>query len=331
MEEVKEERVNERLMEQRKEKLAAFFKSSGIWVALALLAAIVLGVYIRSLPMQDHSGEFPSLAKFIFTPWQSFSGKPGLWDITTNTWTLGPDLDPWLFLRYAKTIVEEGGMPKFDMMRNVPLGFETAKETLLLSRMIAWTYYIFHFINPAVNVEFAGVVFPVVMFALTIISFFLFVREIFIRKDKESKTNANLIALISTFVMIVIPAFLSRTVAGIPEKESAGFFFMFLTFYFFLLAWKTENLKKALVIGVLAGISTALMDLVWGGVSFIYVTIAVATFLAFILNKIGKKEFFTWHKVKPGTYYLDIYWLGGQSHPVFKLGGSGEIKVKYEL
>ncbi len=292
MEEVKEEKLNEGLMNERKEKLIAFFKKSGFWVAIVLIAAIVLGVYIRSLPMQDHSGEFPSLAKFIFTPWKSFSGKPGLWDVTTNTWTLGPDLDPWLFLRYAKAIVEQGSLPAVDTFRNVPLGFEPAKETVLLPYMIAWTYDIFHFINPAINVEFAGVVFPVVMFALTIISFFFFVREIFIKKEKESRTNANLIALISTFIMIVIPAFLSRTVAGIPEKESAGFFFMFLSFYLFLRAWKTENLRNALILGGLAGVSTALMDLVWGGVSFIYVTIAVATFLAFILNKVGKKEFF---------------------------------------
>jgi len=291
MEENKEEKLEEGLIDERKEKLIAFFKKSGFWVVIVLLAAIILGVYIRSLPMQDHSGAFPSLAKFVFTPWESFSGKPGLWDITTNTWTLGPDLDPWLFLRYAKTIVEQGSLPKIDTFRNVPLGFETAKETMLLSYMITWTYYIFHFINSNVNVEFAGVVFPVVMFALTILSFFFFVREIFMRKDKESRTNANLIALISTFIMIVIPAFLSRTVAGIPEKESAGFFFMFLAFYLFLRAWKTENLKNALILGVLAGVSTALMDFVWGGVSFLYVTVAIATFLAFILNKVGKKEF----------------------------------------
>jgi asparagine N-glycosylation enzyme membrane subunit Stt3 len=42
--------------------------------------------------------------------------------------------------------------------------------------------------------------------------------------------------------MIIIPAFLSRTVAGIPEKESVAFFFMFLSFYLFLKAWKSERI-----------------------------------------------------------------------------------------
>jgi asparagine N-glycosylation enzyme membrane subunit Stt3 len=290
MEEDKEINSQE-LMEKRKKQVIAFFKKTNYWVLIALIIAVILGVYIRSLPMQDHStGAIPSLPQFIFTPWKSFSGTPGTWDITTNTWTLGPDLDPWLFTRYAKTIVEQGSLPEIDHMRNVPLGTETAKETRLLPYMIAGNYYIFNTISD-INVEFAAVVFPVVMFALTIISFFLFVREVFARKDKESKLKANIIALISTFIMIVIPAFLSRTVAGIPEKESAGFFFMFLSFYLFLKGWKTKNLKTSLTLGILAGISTAAMALIWGGVSFVYVTIATATFLAFILNKVTKKEF----------------------------------------
>jgi asparagine N-glycosylation enzyme membrane subunit Stt3 len=280
------------LIEKRKEKVISFFKKSNLWVIIILIFAVIVGVYIRSLPMQDHSSaDIPSLSKFILTPGDAFKGAPGLWDITTNTWTLGPDLDPWLFLRYADTIVKQGSLPVVDPMRNVPLGFETAKETRLLPYMIAWTYNLLHYIHPNTNIELAGAVFPVIMFALTIISFFIFVRELFIRKDKESRISANIIALISTFFMMVIPAFLSRTIAGIPEKESAAFFFMFLAFYFFLKAWKVEKTKYAVIIALLAGISTVLMGLIWGGVSFVFVVIAISTFLAFILNKVGKKEF----------------------------------------
>ena len=182
--------TGQELMEKRKKQAVDFFKKTNYWVIIVLIAAIILGVYIRSLPMQDHTqGTIPSLPQFILTPWKSFSGTPGTWDITTNTWTLGPDLDPWLFTRYAKTIVEKGGLPEVDMMRNVPLGIETSKETRLLPYMIAGNYYIFNTISD-VNVEFAAVVFPVIRFALTIISFFLFVREIFVRKNKNSILTA---------------------------------------------------------------------------------------------------------------------------------------------
>ena len=264
--------TQDKIIEQRKEKIISFLKQRKVWVLGFLIIAIILGIYIRSMPLHDHGG------------------KPGLWDITKNDYTLGPDLDPWLFTRYAKIIVEEGHLPRIDKMRYVPLGYDTSKGTRLLPYMIALTYYIVNLFG-TYSVEFAAALFPVIMFALTIISFFLFVREVFVRKDEKSKTRADIIALISTFFMIVIPAFLSRTVAGIPEKESAAFFFMFLSFYLFLKGWKSDSLKKSIFFGTLAGISTAMMGLIWGGVIYVFVTISIASLLAFILNKVNEKEF----------------------------------------
>jgi len=238
-----------------------------LWVILAL----VMGIYIRTLPMQDHGG------------------NPGLWDIVKNDWTLGPDLDPWLFTRVAGEIVEQGTIPEIDHMRNVPLGFENSRETVLLPYMIAWTHMLVNLFGEY-SIEFSAALFPVIMFALTILSFFLFVREVFVKKDRGRKIKANLIALISTFFMIVIPVFLSRTIAGIPEKESAAFFFLFLSLFFFLRAWNQSNLKESIFWGVLAGISTAAMGLVSGLFSYIYVPIFIASFIAFILNKFDKTK-----------------------------------------
>jgi len=262
----------EELIRERKEKIFNFLKYKPVWVLAILIIAVILGVYIRVQPMTDHGG------------------NPGLWDITTNTWTLGPDLDPWLFERYAELIVKEGSLPRIDYMRNVPLGFDTRIESMLLPYMIDWTYHILNLFGDY-EVIFAAAILPVIMFGLTIISFFLFVREVFVRKTNKSILRANIIALISTFLMIVVPTFLSRTVAGIPEKESAAFFFIFLSFYLFLKGWKSENLKGAIIFGLLAGISTVLTALIWGGFSYIFITIACACLIAFILNKIHKKEF----------------------------------------
>jgi len=278
----KEEKIAERMgeipitkdyLEERTKKIISFFKKKQVWVIGILIIALILGVYIRTLPMQDHGGQ------------------PGLWDITTNTWTLGPDLDPFFFLRYAKMIIEQGSLPEVDIFRNVPIGFNTSEETKILPYMIAFTYKILNFLGGDVNIEYAGVIFPVIMFALTILSFFLFVREIFIRNNGP-KIKANTIALISTFFMIVFPVFLARTVAGIPEKESAAFFFMFLAFYFYLKAWKLEKLRDKIIFSFLAGLSTAIMGLIWGGVIYVFATIGIANFVAFLIGKIDKKGFF---------------------------------------
>jgi len=266
------ENQEERIIQERKKKILNLFKKTNFIIVILLLIALILGIYIRSLPLADHNGH------------------PGLWDVTTNTYSLGPDLDPFLFLRYAKTVVENGSLPIEDKMRYVPLGFDTRKETRLLPYMIDWIYHVINLFKNS-NIEYAAAVFPVIMFVFTIIVFFLFVREIFKRDDKKENIKANVIAIISTFFMIVIPVFLPRTIAGIPEKESAGFFFMFLSFYLFLIAWKSKNIKKSIVFGILSGVSTAIMGLIWGGVIYIFVTIAIASFIAFILNKIHKKEF----------------------------------------
>lgn len=260
------------LIKIRRDKIINFFKKTEVWVIGFLIIAVILGIYIRSLPMQDHGG------------------NPGLWDVATNTWTLGPDLDPWLFTRMAKLIVNDGAMPEIDTLRNVPLGFKTSEETVLLPYMIAWSYKLSKIFYPSANVEYGAAFFPVIMFALTIIVFFLFVRELFARESKLSKIRANIISLISTFLMIVIPILLSRTVAGIPEKESAMFFFLFLALFLFLKSWKSEKIKYALIFGILAGAATAGMALVSGLSAYLYWAIFIASFAAFILNKFQKKE-----------------------------------------
>jgi len=260
------------LIEERKKKVISFLKKEYVYLSIILILLLILGVYIRSLPMQTSSA----------------TGKPGLWDFAKNQWTLGPDLDPWLFTRYAKTIITTGHLPHLDTMRSLPLGFDTTTELQMVSYMIVLTYRIVSpFYNT--NLEFYAALMPVLFFALTILSFFFFVREVFTHKGKNN-LQANLIASLSTLFMIVIPIFISRTVAGIPEKESVGFFFMFLAFYLYLKAWKVEKNYVAYSFAALSGFATALMGLTWGGVSYIYIPIAVSSFLAFMLGKIKKKE-----------------------------------------
>ena len=80
MDEIGESRLDTESLKERKEKFVKFFTKGQNWVVVLLIIALILGMYIRALPMTEHQG-----------------GNPGLYDITTKTWTLGPDLDPWLF------------------------------------------------------------------------------------------------------------------------------------------------------------------------------------------------------------------------------------------
>ncbi len=254
------------ILQERKEKLTKFLKEKKDWVVYVILAIIVLISFrIRT------------------------SNVSKLKDITTNTWTLGPDLDPFLFLRWAKEIVEHGTLPIMDYMRYVPLGYNTAGEMKLLSYMIAWFYHFLSFFSKDISVTYAAIIFPAVMFVFTGIAFFLFAKKIFYKEDKKT---ANIIALIATAFFVMIPSLLPRTIAGIPEKESAAFFFMFMSFYLFLEAFTSEKFKKGLIFGICAGLMTGLMALVWGGFIFVYFAIPPAVLVAFILGKVDLKKYF---------------------------------------
>tara|TARA_Y100000034_G_scaffold19272_1_gene21690 strand:- start:11024 stop:13795 length:2772 start_codon:yes stop_codon:yes gene_type:complete len=261
---MEKENISKDEIEKRKERLFSFLKQKKDWVYYLILSVIVyIGFYIRTRNI------------------------PRLKDITTGTWTLGPDLDPFLFLRWAEHIVENGSLMIWDTIRYIPLGYNTAGEMKLLAYMIAWFHNFLSFFSKEITVTYSAILFPAVMFALTTIAFFLFARIIFY---KENKKTRNIIALIATSFFVLIPSLLPRTIAGIPEKESAAFFFMFIAFYFFMKAFTSDKLKRGIIFGILAGISTASMALIWGGVLFIFFTISTSVLLAFILGKVKKNE-----------------------------------------
>jgi asparagine N-glycosylation enzyme membrane subunit Stt3 len=261
---------SEDLVEQRKQKIKGLLKGNINWIFYLILALITgLAVYIRTRNIN------------------------GLKDIATGTWTLGPDLDPFLFLRWAEYIVEHGSIMVNDTMRYVPLGYDTSGEMKLLSYMIAWFYQGLHLFSKDVTVTYAAIIFPVVMFALTCIAFFFLTKEI-LKEFFEDKKYVYVGALIATLFLAIIPSLLPRTIAGIPEKESVGFLFIFLSFLFIIKAFNSKTYLWAGIYGILGGIATAALGLTWGGVTFVYIIIGFSTFVYFIIGNMHKKELFAY-------------------------------------
>ncbi|HLC53741.1 MAG TPA: STT3 domain-containing protein [Candidatus Nanoarchaeia archaeon] len=252
------------LIAQRKERLAALLGIKRHWIAY-------IGVLILA----------------YFSLWLRTLNVGGLRDVATGGWTLGPDLDPFLFLRWGKYIVTHGSLMSIDTLRYVPLGSPTSAELPMLPYAIAWFHGIAsHF--GSVSVEQSAALLPAYAFALTVIAFFFFTQRIFI--EALGATKANSIALISSFFLIVIPALLPRTIAGIPEKESIGFFFLFLTFFFYLYSLRAKTTMQAVIFGTLTGVTTACMALTWGGAAYIYHTISLTTMIMFLLGQLNRRR-----------------------------------------
>ncbi|MBX4196789.1 hypothetical protein KW805_04340 [Candidatus Pacearchaeota archaeon] len=257
---------DEKLFEQRKAKALEFLRKKYLWLSYIALAILVwFSVWLRTL----------NLSK--------------LKDVTTGSWTLGPDLDPFLFLRWTKYIVQHGSLMTIDTMRYVPLGFDVRNELVLHTYVMAWFHKIaVHF--GSTSVEQSSVIFPVFMFAITVIAFFFFARILFI--DTLGAKKANLIALISSFFFITIPSLLPRTIAGIPEKESAAFFYLAVAFYFFIAAWKAKKQWHQISLAVISGLSTGAMALIWGGYTYVFLAIGVTLLITFLLGETSRKKLY---------------------------------------
>ncbi len=208
---------------------------------------------------------------------------PNLIDATTGKY-IPADPDALSFLRYVKEIVENGSLPAVDMLRYFPQGYSNLAEFSLLSHLIAIWYKIAHVFSPDITVELIHVAYPAIAFIFIMIFFFLFVRRL-------SDTHT---ALLSTAILSVMPAFLFRTLSGVSDKEAMGLVFMFAALYLYVASWQNKDLKKSALLAILAGISTGILGLIWGGVSFLFVIFAIFSLTQIIINRFGKKDFYTY-------------------------------------
>ncbi len=203
-------------------------------------------------------------------------------DVATGKFIPG-DPDAAAFLRYAKYILENGKLMDIDLMRYYPLGYSNLEEFNFLSHFIVYLYKFLHFFNSNVTLEYVDVIFPAVIFSLTLIPFYFLVKKLFNYK----------VALLSAAFLTVMPGFLYRTMSGVGDKESLAIFFFFTSLYFFVEAIKSEK-KSGYLHGLLSGLSTAILGSIWGGVNFIFLILGLYILIKVILNSLDKREFYAY-------------------------------------
>ena len=208
---------------------------------------------------------------------------PNLIDITTGKY-ITADPDALAFLRYTKEIVENGALPLIDKLRYYPQGYANLEEFSLLSHLLAYWYKIVHLFIPSVTVELIHTTYPAFSFAIAMIFFFLFARRL-------SNTK---VAILATTILSFIPMFLFRTLTGVSDKEAMGLAFMFAAFYFYIAAVQSPSIKKSIVLALLAGISTGILGLMWGGVSFVFLMFGIFSIIKIVANSFTKKDFYNY-------------------------------------
>lgn len=214
-------------------------------------------------------------------------------DSTTGDFT-PIDIDSYLYLRYAQQVIDHGKVLAHDSLRYYPYGYETSGETIFVSYFIAYLYKFLHFFNSNITLNYTDIIYPALTSAIGLIFFFLLVRRLFDYK----------IALLSSFLLAVIPSFVYRTMS--PDKEALANMLMFMALYFFIVAYQSDNLKKSISLGILAGISTGLMALSWGGVQFIFLTIGLFYIIMVALNKFELNKFLAYCSWMIAMFFIAI-------------------------
>ncbi len=252
------------IAEERKKKLLLLAKQNNNYIIYVLLAVVIwFGYSIRT----------KNLGNLI--------------DQTTGQY-IPMALDPFIILRYAEQVLEHGSLMAVDTLRYFPIGYANPSvEFGFLSSFIVYLYKFLHFFDPSMTLQYVHVLYPAIAFIFIGIFFFLFVKELFDGK----------IALLATAFLAVLPPFLYRSMAGFADKEALATVFMFAAFYFFVKAWKTEDLKQGIMFALLAGVATALAGKVWGGFTLILMTIGLFALVELVLNKFTTNRFYyysTW-------------------------------------
>ncbi|OIO40646.1 hypothetical protein AUJ10_02260 [Candidatus Pacearchaeota archaeon CG1_02_31_27] len=257
--EIAEKRESEKINADVKEKLksiGSFLKKNELIVYLVILIAIiVISCIVRVSPIPNFKNQV--------------TGE-----------ILIPDLDPFLFLRYAEHIVNNGSLYSIDPLKYSPLGYPTTTYSMI-SYTIAFIHSIVHTFNPEATVAYSAVLYPIIFFAIGLIAFFFLIRKIF---------KSNLIAIISTFLLSIIPTFLYRTTAGICDKEPFGMAMTFIALLCFAYAWDAKKIYIAVILTLLSVLATVTLGVSWGAVSYLYMILGLFMLLAMIFNKIEKKH-----------------------------------------
>jgi len=223
------------------------------------------------------------LAIIIFSSWIRLQNLPLLKDSTTGEY-IPLALDPFYFLRIAETIVEEGGLPTYDLMRAPAFQLEFINE--ILPQTIVSLYKIGGVFNSEISIQFIDVIYPVIFFVLELIVFFFFIYLL---------TKSKIIALISSAFLAFIPSYLYRTMAGFADHEAIGMFAFFLALLVFTLGLEylekessgksKKELIKTIGLGLLVGFAATLTIASWRGIAnFLFMIIPIGFFIFWLIK-----------------------------------------------
>ncbi|MBW6451246.1 MAG: glycosyltransferase family 39 protein [DPANN group archaeon] len=225
------------------------------WYVIPLILIIILGFYIRMQPAASLENCVDGVVCLL-------------------------NLDPFYHYRMAETTMNNDfHLPDNDTMRYYPYGWDPHSEFPMMLYTPGIFYKVLNTIIPMTYYQ-AMLYFPALFGGLFALAMFFLGKELYGKKA----------GLLAAFFIAVTPGTLHRTSASVVEKEPIGGLFMLLALYFFVRAIKKDSKISA----INAGLSLTVMNMVWGGATFLFLLIPAFTLIIYFLNKQEKSLYRTY-------------------------------------
>ncbi len=195
-----------------------------------------------------------------------------------------PDIDPYYWWRYARNIVELGRIGdevkdglQWDNHQLAPVGRPIGPQDKFYPQAIAAFYKVGSLFGK--DLARTLMFFPVFLSALTTFIVFMITRRI----------AGNIAAFFAATMVGVHASLIGRTMFGHADSDALIVFLSVLVLWLFIEAFTAKKLKWKISLAALAGLSTGVYSLSWGGWWWIFDLILAAsagTIAAFLIYEI---------------------------------------------
>ena len=219
-------------------------------------------------------------------------------------YTYMPDIDPYLYLRYADNFLKKGTIADeikdgklIDNHQFAPLGNQLTDKSIH-PYVLAYMHKFFSLFNSRLNLMQSATYFPIVLILLSLIPAFFIAQRM---------TN-NLGGFVAATILMVHIGIISRTLWGHADTDMYNIFFPLLILWIFIESIMANSTRNKYLLTTLLSFIISIYSLAWNGWWFIFdfmlATIGIFIGVLIIKNILSHKNILTDKTLKETFVFL---------------------------
>ena len=194
------------------------------------------------------------------------------------------DPDSARYLRQAKLIVEDGGLPEVDHMRWTPVGVQINQRLTLFPAILAGLFKLLSWFIPSLTIEYFAILSPIIFSV-----FGGWLLYPLIRRLTDEYT-----ALLTVNISLISWPWVARTLSGYADRDAFVLCLTVASYYFYVYSCQILNPKKQWLLRFTSGFLMALIGLAWEGVGLLISVIVGVELIQFATKPTTKQEFYSY-------------------------------------